>query len=43
MTKFTDWWQNIPKSQKLVWTVLCLTFIFFAGMDIGRALHQAIH
>jgi len=43
MTKFKDWWQSTPKSQKPIWTVLCYTLILAAGIDIGRTLYHLIH
>ncbi|WP_268239683.1 hypothetical protein [Deinococcus radiotolerans] len=43
MSNFTSWWQRTPKANKQVLLVLCYTFIATLGINIGRALFQALH
>jgi hypothetical protein len=43
MQDLHDWWQRRTKGERALANVACLLFILLAGIDIGRALHQATH
>ena len=43
MISSIDWWQKRSKSEAVTITVACYVLIALASIDIGRALHQAVH
>ncbi|CAM3469415.1 hypothetical protein DESA109040_13765 [Deinococcus saxicola] len=43
MTEFKVWWQNVPKSQKPIWVILCYALILAGSIDVGRALYDVLH
>ena len=43
MDDLTTWWEARTKGEHAAASIVCVVFIFVAGIEIGRALYDATH